>query len=75
MQKLPEASDRERGDACAKKRNRPEKRKNVVLIQQWQAEWQHLDLVLLMVEGAMRPSNGDVLANLSTSKSRLFYYD
>ena len=30
MQKLPEASDRKRSDACAKKRNHPEKRKNLV---------------------------------------------
>ena len=27
MQKLPEASDRKRGDACAKIGNRPDKRK------------------------------------------------
>ena len=33
MQKLPEAPDRKRSDACAKKRNRPDKRKNLVLFQ------------------------------------------
>ena len=34
MQKLPEAPDRKRGDAYAKKRNRPDKRKNLILFQQ-----------------------------------------
>ena len=34
MQKLPEASNRKRNDACAKKRNCPDKRKNLVLFQQ-----------------------------------------
>ena len=29
MQKFPDASDRNRGDACAKKRDRPNKRKNL----------------------------------------------
>ena len=44
MQKLPEASDRKRGDACAKKRSRPDKKGGIWLFQQWPAEWQHLDL-------------------------------
>ena len=47
MQKLPEAPDRKKGDACAMKRNRPGKRKNLVLFQQWPAEWQHLNLSCL----------------------------
>ena len=34
MQKLPEASDRNRDDACAKKRDHPDKRKNLMLFQQ-----------------------------------------
>ena len=34
MQKLPVASDRKRGDACAKKRNRPDIRKDLILFQQ-----------------------------------------
>ena len=29
MQKLPEAPDRKREDACAKKRNRPDKKKRI----------------------------------------------
>ena len=44
MQKLPEALDRKRDDTCAKKRNHPDKRKNLVLFQYWPAEWQHLNL-------------------------------
>ena len=38
MQKLPDDPDRKRGDACAKKRNRLDKRKNLVLFQQCTAE-------------------------------------
>ena len=34
MQKLPEASDKKRGDAGAKKRDRPDKRRNLTLFQQ-----------------------------------------
>ena len=34
MQKLSEAPDKKRGDACAKKRNCSDKRKNLVLFQQ-----------------------------------------
>ena len=34
IQKLPEAPDRKRGDTCSKKRNRPYKRKNLILFQQ-----------------------------------------
>ena len=30
MQKIPEASDRNRGDACAKKRDHPDKRRNLI---------------------------------------------
>ena len=39
MQKLPEAPDRKRSNACAKKKNRPDNRKNLTLFQQWPAEW------------------------------------
>ena len=35
MQKLPEASDRNRGDAYAKKRDRPDKRRKLILFQTW----------------------------------------
>ena len=38
MQKLPEAHDWKGGDACAKERNHPDKRKNLVLFQQWPAK-------------------------------------
>ena len=34
MQKLPEAPDRKSGDIWTEKRNRPDKRKNLVLFQQ-----------------------------------------
>ena len=33
MQKLPAAPDRNRNGACTKKRNRPDKRKNLALFQ------------------------------------------
>ena len=71
MLKLPDAPIKKRGDACTKKRNRPDKRKNLVLFQQWPAELQQS--FLLLVEGATHPSLDDALANLSTSSSRLFY--
>ena len=72
IQKLPEAPNKKRGDASAKKRNRPDKRKNLVLFQQWPSEWHHLNL-MPVAEGATRPSLDDTLANLFTSRSRLFY--
>ena len=31
MQKLPEVSDRKRGNACTRKRDRPDKRRNLTL--------------------------------------------
>ena len=68
MQKLPEAPDRKRDDACAK--NEPSRPKK---------EPPSLSAVTtpksfsLLVGGAMRPSLYDALANLSTSSSRLFY--
>ena len=34
MQKLPESPDRKRGDAYAKKRNRPDNKKKLVPVQQ-----------------------------------------
>ena len=43
MQKLPDASDRKKGDACAKKKDRPDTRRNQTLFQQGPAECQHLD--------------------------------
>ena len=44
MQKLPEIPEKKRGYTSAKKRNSPDKRKNLILFQQWPAEWQHLNL-------------------------------
>ena len=38
MQKLPEASDGKRGDAYVKKRDFPDKRRKLILFQQWPAE-------------------------------------
>ena len=40
MQKLPEAPDRKRVDACEKERSRLDQRKNLGLFLQWPAEWQ-----------------------------------
>ena len=34
MQKLPEASDRKRGDACVKQKDHSDKRRNLILFQQ-----------------------------------------
>ena len=41
MQKLPEASNRKKGDACVKKKGPPDKRRKLILFQQWPAEWKH----------------------------------
>ena len=38
MQKLPEASDGKKDDACSKKKDHPDKRRNLILFQQWPAE-------------------------------------
>ena len=50
MQKLPEAPDRKRGDACAK-RNPLSKRKKPVLCQHQTSEVTTLKSFLLLVEG------------------------
>ena len=70
MQKLPETSDRKRGDACAKKRDRPDKRRNLALFQQWPAECQHF---ANWWRTPMRSSLDDALANPSAGSSRLFH--
>ena len=59
MQKLPEASNRKRGDACTK-RNPLGQRKKPVLFQEWSAK-----SFLLLVGGPIRPSLGGAMANLS----------
>ena len=38
MQKLPEASDSNNGHACKKIRDRHDKRKKLILFQQWPVE-------------------------------------
>ena len=40
MQKLPEASDRKK--EWHKEKGNPDKRRKIILFQQWPAEWQHL---------------------------------
>ena len=65
MQKLPEAYERKRGDACAKrKRDRPDKRRKLILFQQWPAEWQHLNLLYCWWKVTW-PLESTTLANLS----------
>ena len=39
MQKFPEASDKNRGDACIKKKDHRDKKRNLILFQQRPAEW------------------------------------
>ena len=73
MQKLPEGSDRKRGDACVKKNNRPDKRKKIRSLSAVTSGVTTPKSFLLVVEGAMCPSLDDALANLSTSSSHLFY--
>ena len=70
MQKLPESPDRKRGDACAKKEPSRLKKEACFLSAVTSGVTTPKSLLLLM-EGAMRPSLEDVLANLSTSSSRL----
>ena len=43
MQKLPEASDRNRGDVYAKKKGPSWQKEKLILFQQRPAECQHLD--------------------------------
>ena len=67
MQKLPEASDRKRGDACARKRDRLDKKEETLsfyLFQQRPAECQHLanwwrtPCVRLLDDPLANPSTG-----------------
>ena len=73
MQKLPQAPARKRGGACAKKRNLPDKRKNLIPLSAVTSGVTTPKYFLLVVEGAMRSSLDDALANISTSSNRLFY--
>ena len=72
MQKLPEAPDRKRGDACTKKEPTWRKKEAYSL----SAVTSGVTIpksFLLVVEGAMRLSLNDALANLFTSSCHLFY--
>ena len=72
MQKLPEAPDRKRGDACAKKEPSQQKKEIRSLLSVTSGVTTPKSF-LLLVEGAMRPSLDDTLVNLSTCSSHLFY--
>ena len=72
MNKLPEAPNRKRGDACAKKEPSWQK-KETRSLSAVTGEMTTLKSFLLLVGGPTRPSLGSVLVNLSTSTSRLFY--
>ena len=72
MQKLPEAPDRKRGDACAKEEPSRQKKEAHAVLAVTSGVTTPKSF-LLLVEGAMCPSLDDALANLSTSSSRLFY--
>ena len=70
MQKLLEAPDRKRGDTCAKKEPSRQK-KEACALSAVTSGVMTPKYFLLLVEGAMRPSLDDVLANLSTNSSCL----
>ena len=70
MQKLPEAPDRKRGSACTKE---PSQQKKEACALSTVTSRVTTPKSFLLVEGAMHPSLDDVLANLSTSSSCLFY--
>ena len=72
MQKLPEAPDRKRGDACAKKEP-PWQKKEARTLSAVSSVVTTPKSFLLLVEGTMHPSLDDALANLSTSSSHPFY--
>ena len=44
MQKLPEAPDRKKGRRMRKEKGPIDKRRKLILFQQWPAGWQHLNL-------------------------------
>ena len=72
MQKLQEAPDRKMGCTCTKKEPSQQKKEACALSAVTSGVTTPKSF-LLLVEGAMRPSLDDALANLSTSCSRLFY--
>ena len=68
MQKLPEASDRKGGDACAKKYPSLQK-KETYSLSAMIGEVTTLESFLLLVEGPTHLSLGSMLVSLSTSSS------
>ena len=72
MQKLPETPDRKRNNACTKKEPSQRKKKANALSAVTSGVTTPKSFLLLM-EGAMRPSLDDALANLSISSSCLVY--
>ena len=73
MQKLPEAPDRKRGDAYAKKRKLSRQKKESRSLSPVISGVTTPKSFLLVVEGATRPSLDNALANFSTCSSHLFY--
>ena len=72
MQKLPEALNRKRGDACTKKEPSQQKKEACSLSAVTSGVITPKSF-LLQVEGTMRPPLDDSLPNLSICSSRLFY--
>ena len=71
MQKLPETPNRKRGGACAKKEPSCQKKETCSLSTVTSGVTTP-ESILLLVEGTMRPSLDDAVANLSTSSSSFF---
>ena len=71
MQKLLEAPDRKRSDACAKKEPSRQNKEACALSAGISGVTTPKSFLLLM-EGAMCPSLDDALANLSTNSNRHF---
>ena len=73
MQKLLEASERDRGEHMRKKRNRLGRKKENRSLPVVTSEVTTLKSFLLLVEGSTCPFLYDTLLNLSPRSSRLFY--
>ena len=73
MQKLPEAPDKKRSDACAKEKELSRQKKESHSFSAVTSRMTTPKSILLVVEGTTCLSLDDALANLSTSSSRLFY--
>ena len=73
MQKFLETPDRKRGERMGKENKPSRQKKESCSFSAVTSGVTTLKSFLLVVEGTMRPSLDDVLANLSTSSGRLFY--